>query len=668
MKIEKVLEEMYNISETMHSCVNGYRTVGDKFLYYGKICENGCEVERETGDVLVLGRIQDTYYKKPKERVIDFRNENVDKEIAAFAKNYIVERVNSFCKDNRNGDLQTMLIGCVLNLYYTSGLFDRMGRLSIEEITQYIIDSKTKEYVMCQEKLILSIVGSYFFSLCGKGLFSGEEASGLLKLYLASNSCEEKDQNLKKLLAEINPKAKRAIDFAERIIQSYDLFEKLMNKGETILKELYAKETSYQYAKVLMCIDGIKKFMESDSCGGNLSFLEYSESFEEKLFDIAIMGKRPSTYKSKFEKGRIVTEHPEIFSVFGLGIPHIECKTIEELVHEKIIEPVDEIDVCDSNYIRKGLEAAIGLPRVILVSDDRVSKPIRLALELNKSKKERDKALEDRKKVVNQFSHTYKNMRATSLYNIAMELIKKEETEFKNYGRKLLYEYSVKKNLTRDVEMLTLRFEDRKQELCDKIKSSIILETEDGVSIEKIINDALIRCMVTLVHDGGQRAKRLRARFDNYDWIEIRNNFEQDILITENKNVIEWFKQNMFCMDYEISELWKTIIFEDDSYAALLLTDILAELMVNIFKYADKTQPVKFEFTESENNMLIVAKNYINKNVVKDNEGGYGLEAEGDTIQVLNEMNGSEEEAMEIKCENGMFVVGIRIDRKVFRK
>lgn len=67
--------------------------------------------------------------------------------------------------------------------------------------------------------------------------------------------------------------------------------------------------------------------------------------------------------------------------------------------------------------------------------------------------------------IIRQFSHTYMNMRATSLYDIAMKLLKNPDKQYRNYGRKILYEYSVKRNLTKDVEMLKLRFEDNDAEL-----------------------------------------------------------------------------------------------------------------------------------------------------------------------------------------------------------
>ena len=70
--------------------------------------------------------------------------------------------------------------------------------------------------------------------------------------------------------------------------------------------------------------------------------------------------------------------------------------------------------------------------------------------QLCKSEERTQKALDDKTKVIRQFSHTYMNMRATALYNIATELLKNEDAVYRNYGRKLLYEYSVKKNLTKD--------------------------------------------------------------------------------------------------------------------------------------------------------------------------------------------------------------------------
>lgn len=246
-----------------------------------------------------------------------------------------------------------------------------------------------------------------------------------------------------------------------------------------------------------------------------------------------------------------------------------------------------------------------------------------------------------------------------------MELINQDKDKFKNLGRKLLYEYSVKKNLTRDVEMLELRFEDKINELNEKITSSILKqEMFDSVKVSRIISDALTRCMITLVHDA--KAKDVRKGFQGFDLIEIRSNFEHDVLLNSREDVKEWFAKNVFDLKFIVSDSWERIFFEKESYAALLLTDIITELIINIFKYACKSDPILIEFTENEECLIIKTKNKISEDIVKEYGSGNGLVSEGDIIDVLNNINGKKEHAIESKEKNGHFYTNISIARNIF--
>jgi hypothetical protein len=258
-------------------------------------------------------------------------------------------------------------------------------------------------------------------------------------------------------------------------------------------------------------------------------------------------------------------------------------------------------------------------------------------------------------------------MRATSLYNIATELISQDEKKFKDYGRKLLYEYSIKKNLSRDVEMLKLRFEDKVEELNEKVRNSILpegAEADEGVGIEKLISDALTRCMVTLVHDG--KAKSVRKGFNDFDLIEIRNNFESEVLLNENSNVIKWFEKNVFALKFEISDGWREIVFEDESYAALLLIDVITEIIINIFKYADKRKTVEIRFTEDSNCLLINTQNHVCRENDSGVDAGHGLDSENDALHVLNECNGLDRKAIIYGIEGEVFKAEISVARSLF--
>lgn len=688
MKLKVILRQMYEITETLNRYVNNYGDFKDGYLCYGKFYQNIEDIEFEE-ICLRKGETGETEKRMiPKAPAnagaIDFRHKNVDLEIVQDAKEYMINCVNEFCKEYRDGDMQTLFIGCILNLYYSSGLFDRTGCLCVEEIAEGMADAATIQYIGVMEQLMMKEVFSYFRYLRAKQLFTDEKINRVLDLYLK----EKKEKYLNEILGYINPNFEDVDGFVEEVIKGYEKFELLEQKyGESnsdLLLELCNINPEYQYANLLLCMDSVEDYINSK--GENDGFALYIDKLDEDIFNLGIGKEKPSTYEWKSIDGRIVTTHPMAFSAFGYGFPFMEYYDRYEMLRnlvdkERGCPPVCQDCPCERlcNLVDKrdsegrkisGSDIKSGVcsyyPKKVGIHIDDSAK---LALGLAKAIRDKEKAIYEKKRVIQQFSHTYMNMRATSLYNIATELLKNEDKVYRNYGRKLLYEYSVKKNLTKDVEMLKLRFEDNVEELYNRIADSILSkEQPDGVHIEKLVDDAIIRCMVTLVHDGGFHAKKLRARFENFDWIEIRNNFENEVLLADNKNVREWFRHNMFDLECLVSDKWKGILFEEDSYAALLFIDIISELLTNIFKYADKSRTITLEFRDEEDCMLLAARNYMKDKAEDKKEGGYGLEAETEVVRAVNEKSGMKESPIKTRMENGVFTVELRIAMTLFKR
>lgn len=671
MKLKIILRQMYEVTMRLHDYINcGCARYKDGYLSYGKFYPKIEDIEfveesylmdiTETSSLMDIMETKKHIVPKAPYNAgaIDFRHKNVDLEVAQCAKKYIINCVNEFCKKYQDGDLQTLFIGCILNLYYSSGLFDRNGCFCVEDITEGITDAVTIQYIGVMEKLMMKEVFSYFHYLCDMRLFTDGKVNRLVDLYLK----EKKEEYLNEILEYINPDFEDVYDFVKEIIKGWEKFVSLEQKyGETnsgLLQELCSINSEYQYANLLLCLDYVKDYI--DSKGEEDGFTLYIDKLDKDIFEVAIGKEKPSTLEFELRDGKVRTVHPMSFSTFGYGFPYMEYYDRHDFF-ANIINEGTERKISGSN-LKKGVCSYY--PKKVGINIDDSAK---LALGLARAKKDREKAIYEKKRVIQQFSHTYMNMRATSLYNIATELLKNEDKVYRTYGRKLLYEYSVKKNLTKDVEMLKLRFEDNEQELYKRIADSILTkEQSDGVRIERLVDDAVVRCMVTLLHDGGNSANKLRTRFENFDLKEIRNNFENEVLLADNKNVREWFRQNMFDLECSVSDKWRSVLFEEDSYAALLFTDIISELLTNIFKYADKSRAATLEFRDEKDYMLLVAKNYMKDNVEDNKEGGYGLKAETEAVKVINEINGVKEKAVKTSVEDGMFTVEFRIVKKLF--
>ena len=280
-----------------------------------------------------------------------------------------------------------------------------------------------------------------------------------------------------------------------------------------------------------------------------------------------------------------------------------------------------------------------------------------------------EKARDEKNEIVNRFSHRYKNMKATSLQNVAEALLKMESKDLKKYGRTILLEYGIKKALTKEVEILQLYFEDDIKKLRNKVQNSVNQTTDENYSISDIINESIKRCMNTIVHDGSDEAKKIRkACLKNYNLISIRDDFEQGILFSENCDVINWFSQNIVKLHVSVSELWKKIFFQKSEYADNIISSLLVDLIMNAIKYADKTKPVIIEFTSNHDFMLINSKNTIVGN--KDNipGSGNGLKNQNDLLQKLNKVNDKQYgQAISTNEYNGIFTITINISKDLFR-
>lgn len=625
MKYKILMESMYDVTEEMNKCISS-------------ICNKSPKVPDNLSEM-------------------DFRCQEVSDDIVSYMVAYLKNYIEKFLAQNRDGDLQTLFIGCILNLYYSCGLFDRCGILEIKSIKEELFaDDKTKEYACIQEQMHLKEIHNIFWVWCGKHLFMDEVVDEYLQVFLQNYNRDL----LEKIIGKINPQFAIASNFVREYIKAWNVFTKY-NTDKDFIHELLELCPNYQYANLLSSITSLQDFL--DSKGKNNDILKYIKLLDKEICDVSLGLEQPSS--SEIDYSKMATKHPESLSMFGLGLPYTEFISENEFFGEFINF---EDFVLTTKNMRNWM--SICYPNKIHNDkEDIITSTLATAIELEEAKKRELKAKEDRHTIVRQFSHTYMNMRATSLYNIAMELLKNPDKRYRNYGRKLLYEYSVKQNLTKDIEMLKLRFEDNEEELYRIISDSILSINDSGVGIDELLNEAIVRCIVTLVHDGSTSAKKLRERFVGFDLISIRNAFENEILLSDDVNVQEWFCNNLFSINVKIDESWKKVVFERDSYAALLFINILSELLTNIFRYADFSKEVRFEFRQDNDSVMIVSsKNYVLDNNKFSEESGFGLKAEADIFNVLNKHDYDDINPIIIKNENGKFEVEFQVSKKLFEK
>lgn len=663
MKYKILMESMYDVTEEMNKCIFSYgdksKAFNGKILCYGRLYNSRDQIEFVEKEVCSSNGLKIVEFPKVPDNLseMDFRCQEVSDDVVNYMVAYLKNYIEKFLAQNRDGDLQTLFIGCILNLYYSCGLFDRCGILEIKSIKEELFaDDKTKEYACIQEQMYLKEIHNIFWVWCGKHLFMDEVVDEYLQVFLQNYNRDL----LEKIIGKINPQFAIASNFVREYIKAWNVFTKY-NTDKDFIHELLELCPNYQYANLLSSITSLQDFL--DSKGKNNDILKYIKLLDKEICDVSLGLEQPSSLEIDYSK--MATKHHESLSMFGLGLPYTEFISENEFFGEFI-------NFEDFVLTTKNMRNCMSICYPNKIHNDKediITSTLATAIELEEAKKRELKAKEDRHTIVRQFSHTYMNMRATSLYNIAMELLKNPDKRYRNYGRKLLYEYSVKQNLTKDIEMLKLRFEDNEEELYRIISDSILSINDSGVGIDELLNEAIVRCMVTLVHDGSTSAKKLRERFVGFDLISIRNAFENEILLSDDVNVQEWFCNNLFSINVKIDESWKKVVFERDSYAALLFINILSELLTNIFRYADFSKEVRFEFRQDNDSVMIVSsKNYVLDNNKFSEESGFGLKAEADIFNALNKHDYDDINPIIIKNENEKFEVEFQVSKKLFEK
>ena len=279
-----------------------------------------------------------------------------------------------------------------------------------------------------------------------------------------------------------------------------------------------------------------------------------------------------------------------------------------------------------------------------------------------------EKAQEEKKEIIDDFSHRYKNMKATSLHNVANSLLEMESETLKQHGRTILLEYGIKESLRKEVDILKLYFEDNIEELKKRIQDSIVPKSsKECYSIYDIINNSIKKCMITLVYDGDDEPKAIRAIcFKDYDLISILNSFEKDILFKENVDVIRWFSENIAKLYVGISDYWKQIFCKKYSHSDNILSDLLVELIMNNFKYADKKQPITIELTDDDNFIIIKSENTLVKDKTNIPSHKNGIKTQNKLLNVLNRTEHKVDDSITYSEKDGKFSIEIKLSKKMF--
>ena len=288
--------------------------------------------------------------------------------------------------------------------------------------------------------------------------------------------------------------------------------------------------------------------------------------------------------------------------------------------------------------------------------------------ELEQKNAELKQAQEDKAEIIRDFAHTYKNLSVTQLYEIATVLLKDES--YRDYGKRLLVEYETKQNLTKEVEMVQLKFEDRIDELYTKIINSLSDDRETAVTVRKALDIAFRRCLVTAFHSKSGLGETLRDSFDEISGFDINkaeNSFDNNVICGDGVSCADWVNGNLFPLKVTVSSEWEKVLMKNESYAVLMLISILAELIQNVLKYADLPKGVDVSFEDADDILIIRFQNSFSKdaNCRRLKNSGEGLESKNSVLQTLNKAAGCDDSwtAVETQSEENRFTTVVRVKK-----
>lgn len=294
-------------------------------------------------------------------------------------------------------------------------------------------------------------------------------------------------------------------------------------------------------------------------------------------------------------------------------------------------------------------------------------------VELERTNKMLEKAVNLKNSIVQDFSHTYGNMKATSLYDIAQTLMNSENIVSKKMGRKLLIEYGIKQSLTKEVYLMRIKFEEDVTKLHNILLNSISSQKSDkSEGVVDIIDVALQTCLLRIFYDASDREAELireQLRKPGFSLNAIREEYENQVIFSK-KNVLEWISCKLFSIQLSIKDEWYKLSLFKESYASILLRDLFSELLFNVFKYADKNQDIRIELSverSKKDYLAIQVQNVPLRKIIS--HSGVGLKSKKDIVKLVNQSNNYDDESNECMFINNteeQFHIKVLLDKAKF--
>lgn len=287
-----------------------------------------------------------------------------------------------------------------------------------------------------------------------------------------------------------------------------------------------------------------------------------------------------------------------------------------------------------------------------------------------KAKKEIVEIQKEKDEIVENFTHTYKNMRATNLCQLAKTLLNKPEAEDRKLGRDALLEYTRKASMNKAVSMMNLRYERNTDKLRSVLRKSCALPSSETHTIRDVLEQSLLLCLANAFYERGEETARImRGSLKKFwrDWKETGLDFEKSVIVQEGSS-LQWLRRHAINIRVEMRDVWDTVGFYPDGYAAVFLRNILTELFVNLFKYGDLQQEAVLTFADQGDSLAIRMENFLPDGRHGTSDSQKGIKTTEKMLQTLwgEDAHGENIKRLTAAYEENKFRICLALPKSVF--
>jgi|GEM_PF-2088103 hypothetical protein len=302
-----------------------------------------------------------------------------------------------------------------------------------------------------------------------------------------------------------------------------------------------------------------------------------------------------------------------------------------------------------------------------------ISRMGELLYEMREKNDKLKKLQEQRHNIIRDFSHTYENMQASGLKEIADILLENTDKNVQRCGRVILAEYGIKNSMSTEFNLLRLNFEDRREDIAKLISKGVYAyEREDTIKIRDIFENAFKICMLRIIYSGNPKGDDITAK-NIYRRIKKKVDLMKDFVEQFENNVIlgrvslvEFLNGYSIPIVFSSEKEWNNIYFIKNGYAEILIRSIFSELIINFMKYSDLNEEINIKLKFNEGKFGILQTNRVDEMI--DTDSGVGLSSKGNVLEKINGYKSYYIEPVKNITNDNIFKVLFLLDKNLFNR